>query len=274
LRRLDGSAHRALGMCDADQAVTEAAMALTVREVMNPETFTVREGDPIEDTLATLLALGLSAAPVVDGADEPIGMVSWRDLVKIDGSSRIAARMKWPAAVVNASDSLEAAGRVMATSGYHHLPVIGAGGKMVGFVSVLDVMRGMLGVPAAHPAGFPHYDAATGAVWTDPCALDEAHIDTAPEGPGVIVLIHGGRNRPENVVWAGATHNLRTRLLDLLSEPQRTPQLARFIEDGSLRFRASMVLNPARRKEVAEQILEAAPNDLWRERIGDRPEQP
>src|SRR5688572_977406 len=37
------------------------AMALMVAEVMNPELFSVREYDRVDDALATLLALGLSA---------------------------------------------------------------------------------------------------------------------------------------------------------------------------------------------------------------------
>jgi hypothetical protein len=187
-------------------------MALMVAEVMNPELFSVHEYDRVDDALATLLALGLSAAPVVDAMERPIGMVSWRDLVRPTGGDTIAGRMTRPATTVRKGDSIEAAARLMAEAGLHHAPVVDPAGRLVGFVSMLDAMRGVLGLPAGHPVGFPHYDADTGAVWSDPRPLSEGELDEAPAGPGVLVLIEGGRNQPDRVVWAEATAKVRSRL--------------------------------------------------------------
>jgi hypothetical protein len=192
-------------------------------------------------------------------------MVSWRDLVK-EGGSRVYSRMTRPAATARPTDLLEAAGRLMAVTGYHHLVVVGDNGEAVGFLSLLDVMRGVLGIPAAHPEGFPHYEQETDAVWSDPQPLEEAHIDAAPTGPGVIALIHGGRHRPEVIVWADSTNDVRARLLDLVSEPQ--PQLARWLEDGELRFRAASLRDADKRKAVSERLMSQARRAQWPERLG------
>ena len=243
-------------------------MALTVREVMNPETFTVKPADPVDDTLATLLALRLSAAPVIDEAGRGIGMVSWRDLVKFPGTNQVESRMSRPLATVRDSDLIEAAGRVMATTGHHHVAVVDAEGAVVGFLSLLDVVRGLLGVPAPHPAGFPHYDDEAHVIWTDERALEDAEIEHAPEGAGVIVLVRGGRNRSETVVWAEPTNDIRARLIDLVSEPSPTPQLGRWLESGELRFRAAQVPDAEERKKLADVIMNRARRRQWLERLG------
>lgn len=243
-------------------------MAITVKEVMNAETFTVKASDPVDDTVATLLALRLSAAPVVDDAGRPVGMASWRDLVKYEGTNRIDSRMSRPPATVRDTDSIEAAGRLMATTGFHHAAVVDASGVVVGFVSILDVVRGLLGIPTSHPAGFPHYDEVTDVTWSDDRTLAADQVEAAPDGAGVIALIHGGRELHETVVWAEPTNDIRTRLVDLLSEPLATPQLAGWLERGELRFRATPLGDPSERMRVAELLMTRARRGQWSERIG------
>jgi CBS domain-containing protein len=250
------------------RAAEEATMAVKVREIMNPELFAVKDVDRADDAIASLLALGLSAAPVLDRDGKLVGMVSWRDLVR-EPHGMIADKMTGPPSVVREDDLIESAGRLMALTGFHHAPVVNVTGKLVGFLSILDVLRGLLGIPATHPAGFPHYDEETGVVWTDELPLEEERFEAAPDGPGVLVLIEGGAQRPEIVVWAESTGNVRSRLVDLVSEPQAPLQLARWLDSTSLRFRAAAVADDEARRKLAHLLVTRARRSAWLERLGE-----
>jgi CBS-domain-containing membrane protein len=83
------------------------------------------------------------------------GVVTLRDL---------AARAKEPprAAVttVSAGASIAEAARALASENLHHLVVVGATGEAIGILSSLDVVRGLLGLPARHPATTTRFPAA------------------------------------------------------------------------------------------------------------------
>lgn len=243
-------------------------MARTVREIMNRELFSVKPGDRVDDALAAVVALGVSGAPVADGA-RPVGFVSWRDLARApaDGAT-VATRMTAPAVTLRERDTIEQAAAALAETGLHHAPVVDDAGRMVGFVSLVDVVRGLVGRPAGHPPSFAHFDAETGVVWTDDLVLDDASIASVPDGPGVLVLVHGGRGVPETPVWAESTNSLRTRLYDLRSEPQPEPILAHWLRLDHLRFRAASIPDAETRRRLAAQLASAARRALWPERIG------
>jgi CBS domain-containing protein len=159
--------------------------------------------------------------------------------------------------VIDASASLESAGEALTKTESHHLVVVDSAGKAVGMVSAVDVLRGLLGIPARHPAGFPHFDGELGVSWTDDTVLAPGNLDEAPEGPGVIVLVRGGRGIVETPVWAEASLHVRTRLEELLSIPQDdAPALAAILARGSLRFRAASVPDAARRERIVGTLRE------------------
>jgi hypothetical protein len=232
-------------------------MAITVDEIMNHELFSLRPGDGASDALEYLLALSIGGAPVLDGDGRVVGVVSLRDLV--DARERVEDRMTKPVVTVAAGSTIEAAARLLAETGLHRLPVVDRDRRAVGMVSSVDIVRGLLGMPARHPPLFPHYDATHGVSWTNDTELAPERIEAAPDGAGVLVLVHGGAGAPERVVWAEATEQLRSRLLDLLSLPQgHLPSLERWLRRGSLRFRAAAVADPAHRRSAAAAILEEA----------------
>jgi len=215
-------------------------MATRVHEIQNPEMFVVRPDERAGDVLGYILALGITGAPVVDEAGQPIGMLSFRDLVGAPAHAVAGERMTRPALTVREESSIEEAGRLMAETGYHRLVVVDAEGRSVGVVSAIDVMRGLLGVPAVHPRAFPHFDRELGLTWTDDIALQADSVDAAPDGPGILLLLEGGKGRTERIVWGEAAHNLRTRLLDIASFPQvRMPPLAAIVARPDVRFRAA-----------------------------------
>ncbi|MBK7583936.1 MAG: CBS domain-containing protein [Myxococcales bacterium] len=235
-------------------------MPRTVSEVMNAELFSLRSGDGTSEALGYILGLGITGAPVLDAAKRPIGVVSMRDLLRTPAPGTVAACMTVPAVTVPATASIEDAARAAADGGVHRVVVVDAKGRAVGVASSLDLVRGLLGMPAFHPATFPHWDKARGVSWTDDTLLELDRVGGAPNGPGVLVLIRGGRNLEERVVWAETAHNVRTRLHDLLSRPQDDqPLLRRIIELYSgLRFRAALVTLADQREAIAESLMAQA----------------
>ncbi|HET7295064.1 MAG TPA: CBS domain-containing protein [Vicinamibacteria bacterium] len=234
-------------------------MALTVGEIMSKELFSVRPTDAAEDALNGILALGITGAPVLDDECRPLGMVSLRNFVGRRPGDRVADRMTTPAATLSVSASVAEAGRLLAETGRRRLTAVDAAGRAVGVVSALDVLRGLLGLPIVHPAPFPHMDLAAGFVWTDELPLEPAMFPAAVEGPGLLVLVHGGSGNPERIVWAEACDNVRARLQDMLAAPQtEEPLLAFWLKRPPLRFRAASALNSSERREAADALRRRA----------------
>jgi hypothetical protein len=234
-------------------------MAIRVEEIMNREVFCLRPEDSADDALGDLVALGITGAPVVDGQGRPLGVLSLRDLVGRRRGDTAGEVMTRPAAVVRDIDAIAQAGRLLAASGYHRLVVIDQDARVVGIVSALDVVRGLLGVPAVHPASFPHLDAELGLVWTDDHPLVPGGLEAAPDAPGLIVLSHGEAGVPERVVWAEAAQDVYTRLTDMLATPQTDqPVLAYWLRRGSLRFRSAAVPDEALRRRALHRVRQRA----------------
>jgi CBS domain-containing protein len=230
-------------------------MAIRVREIMNREVFQARPADSVEQTLDGLLAMGITGAPVTDEKGRPLGVVSLRDLLTGKEGATAAERMTAPAVVVRADAPIADAASLIAHSGYRRLPVIDDEGRVIGMVSVLDVLRALLGLPAVHPSAFPHFDLQTGLSWSDDAPLAPENVDVAPEGPGCLALVYGGAGSPESVVWVESPNNVRTRLIDMLSLPQDSPELTRLLERRDhLRFRTASVADPELREKVKARL--------------------
>ncbi|MFO0564579.1 MAG: CBS domain-containing protein [Polyangiaceae bacterium] len=232
-------------------------MPKAVKEIMNRELFSLRPEDSAESAVGYILGLGITAAPVLDDDGRPIGLVSFRDLLRPNAPDRVKDRMSVPVLTVDADTGIEETARILAERGVHRLVVVDADGRAVGIASSLDVIRGLLGLPAWHPSAFPHWDKRFGVSWTDDTLLELDRLDVAPDGPGVLALVRGGRDVEERVVWAEALHNVRTRLYDLLSrDPEEPAVLARILSESQhLRFRAASVERMDQRESIAESLL-------------------
>jgi CBS domain-containing protein len=230
-------------------------MSATVGEIMNREPFLVRRDHAVAAARVAILGLGITAAPVVDDVGRPIGVVALRDLVGAGDAERVDARMTAPATVIRSGAAVRDAGWLLGETGLRHLVVVDDhDGRTVGMVSAGDVLRSLLGIAARHPQAFPHLD-ARGLMWTDDVPLVEERVEVAPDGPGVVLLVHDLPDRPARVVWAEWTHNVRTRLLDYLSLPQRAPELARWLERrDELFFRAAALASPELATTVVDEL--------------------
>lgn len=235
-------------------------MAKRVQEIMNHELFTVAPDERVEDVRGWLVALGVSAAPVIDDARKPIGFVSLRDVLGAPEHNHVHVHMSAPAHGVAATATIEEAARRMAETDHHHLVCVDEEGRAVGFVGSLDVIRGLIGAPVRHPDAFPHYDERTGLSWSDEVALTLEGAEEAPDGPGIYVLIAGQAGVEDRVVWSEATRNVRTRLIDILSIPQTAPpHLEPDLGRGALRFRAASAPSARALHEAVTHILEKTP---------------
>jgi len=229
-------------------------MALTVSEIMNREVFSVGPAESVDATRAAILALGITGVPVVNEEGKPLGLVSLRDLVGERPGTTAGERMTRPPATVPAEVRLGDAARRLARTRYHRLIVVDAGGFVVGMVSALDIIRGLMGLPAPHPASFPHLDRETGLSWTDDLPLELDEIHAAPDGPGVLVILHGGAGVAERVLWAESSESMRHRLKEMLTTVQ-PGLLGAWLEHGGLRFHAASAPDPAERSDALTAAL-------------------
>lgn len=190
-------------------------MARTVDEIMNRELFTARPGDRAGDLLGQLLTLEITGAPVVEVDGRPVGFVSMCDLCRVDNGDAVLTLMSVPVDTISASATIAEAAARMCESGRHHLVCVDEGGRAIGMLGSLDVLRGVSGQPVPHPSAFPHYEPATGLVWSDDTPLDADHARQAPSAPGVFVLVHAAKGRPNRLVWSEAAEDVRARLMEL-----------------------------------------------------------
>lgn len=161
---------------------------------------------------------------------------------------------------LRAGDSAEDALHGLLAFGIAGAPVLDEEGRPIGMVSLrelaagnvsaLDLLRALLGLPASHPAPFPHLDRAPDLAWTDPVPLELSALDAIPEGPGLIALLHNAAGR-DHIVWTEAAHDVYTRLTDMISTPQTEwPLLASWLARGGLRFRAARLDAPSKGPEA------------------------
>jgi len=210
-------------------------MAQVVREIMNPELFSVRPEEKAEAVMRYLIALGITGAPVLDAEHYPIGFVSLRDALRAGEDATVVAIMSTPVDVIDAEASIESAAEQLIRDNRHRLPVVGPDGRALGFVSILDVLRALRGHPFHHPETFPHHDLTTGLTWCDPKLLDDEAVMAAPGGPGVFALLWSRPRERDRTVWSEACSNVRDRLRELLhSRLAAPPHLAGPIQSGQL----------------------------------------
>ena len=220
---------------------------------MNRELLAVVPETPAQAIRELLRTFSIGAVPVVDDQRRPIGMVT--AVAVLDGSGTAADRMSRPAMCIEGSTGIEVAARRLALADAHHVVVVDSAGVAVGIVSVLDVLRAMLGIPAHHPAAFPHWDAATQSSWTDEWPLDDAHASRAPDGAGVLVLVRGLIGETDAVVWVEACANVRNRIEGLTAlASSGEPALARLLERHDLRFRAAAVRDEVDRDRITSGL--------------------
>ena len=198
-------------------------MKATVKDVMSAEVVAVRRGASFKEMAASLRQYRISAFPVIDDNGKVIGVVSEADLLAkealADGQAGIPGgvtgllhhkqhekadaltageMMTHPAVTVRPDDTVEHAARMMYTLQVKRLPVVDAGGCLIGIVSRSDVL-----------AVFDRPDSEILAEITDDVILHEFLIDPAMF---VVTISDGVVTIRGNLERANLGHELVTKI--------------------------------------------------------------
>jgi len=132
---------------------------LEVGDLMTRNAVSVRASEPLSTAAKLMWDYDCGAIPVLEDAGERVvGMVTDRDICMATWSRNLA-----PSAIVAAdamsqglvycssTDSIEAAEGIMRSRKVRRLPVLDAGGKLIGILSVTDIARVARQRSAARP---------------------------------------------------------------------------------------------------------------------------
>jgi CBS domain-containing protein len=227
-------------------------MARSVAEIMNRELVVVGPGASASAIARLMRDYAIANVPVVDEARQPVGLVTARAL--LDDGGTAGERMIRPVTCVDAATDIADAARRFAEEDSHPFVVVDAAGAAIGVVSVLDVLRALLGIPARHPETFPHWDPQTHASWTDDWPLDDAHTARAPDAPGVLALVTDELGQSCAIQWVEACDNVRRRVEALATGASAAGQISQLIAAGSLSFRAATVPDDVDRERLARRL--------------------
>ncbi|MFI5640043.1 CBS domain-containing protein [Streptomyces goshikiensis] len=117
----------------------------SVADLMTPTAVSVQRGTPFKEIARLLKEFDISAVPVVDEAERPVGVVSEADLLRRrssgSGANTAAALMTSPAITAQNEWSVVRAVRVMRGHQVKRLPVVDAAGRLIGILSRSDLLQ-------------------------------------------------------------------------------------------------------------------------------------
>ncbi|MFC8917645.1 CBS domain-containing protein [Streptomyces sp. NPDC047821] len=117
----------------------------TVADLMTPDAVTVQRETPFKEIARLLDEYDITAVPVVDEDGRPVGVVSEADLLHSRISENTATTagglMSAPAVVARPEWSAVEAARLMERKRVKRLPVVDAGGRLIGVVSRSDLLQ-------------------------------------------------------------------------------------------------------------------------------------
>jgi magnesium transporter len=128
-------------------------MAKTVAAIMTRDLLSLRSDEPPRRAIEQLLRFGSTGAPVTDTRGGVVGHVSLRDLLVAQANSTLGELMASRPITVAPDHSIEEAGRKMAEYRVHRLIVVDDDSRLVGVVSAVDVISGLLEEPVEHGQG-------------------------------------------------------------------------------------------------------------------------
>ncbi|MCX5126926.1 CBS domain-containing protein [Streptomyces sp. NBC_00347] len=117
----------------------------SVADLMTPTAVSVQRGTPFKEIARLLDEFDITAVPVVDESERPVGVVSEADLLRRrDGASGVTTAadvMSSPAITAEPEWSVVRAARVMRHHSVKRLPVVDANGRLIGILSRSDLLQ-------------------------------------------------------------------------------------------------------------------------------------
>ncbi|MCF3147974.1 CBS domain-containing protein [Streptomyces platensis] len=117
----------------------------TVADLMTPEAVVVQPGTPFKEIARLLDEYDITAVPVLDENDQPVGVVSEADLLRRQiaklGATTAEAIMTSPAVVARPGWSVVEAAKTMEKKKVKRLPVVDDSGRLIGVISRSDLVQ-------------------------------------------------------------------------------------------------------------------------------------
>ncbi|MFJ9470766.1 CBS domain-containing protein [Streptomyces caniferus] len=117
----------------------------SVADLMTPQAVVVQRGTPFKEIARLLDEYDITAVPVLDEDERPVGVVSEADLLRRQlaklGATTAEAIMTSPAVVARPGWSVVEAARTMEKKRVKRLPVVDDFGRLVGVISRSDLVR-------------------------------------------------------------------------------------------------------------------------------------
>lgn len=172
---------RSLFRAASDFLISHAGLAAPARFVMTHPVLTCQPGDSVNQAAQVFWDMTCGAAPVVDAAGTLQGMLSDRDicmaaytqgrrLLDISVESAMSRRVY----TASPDDSLQRVLEIMSDAQVRHLPIVDAGRKVVGIVSLVDVANWLRRSPKAGEDGSSAVVNTLAAISGAPAATEHA----------------------------------------------------------------------------------------------------
>ncbi|MGW8554747.1 CBS domain-containing protein [Streptomyces tubercidicus] len=117
----------------------------TVADLMTPEAVVVQRGTPFKEIARLLDEYDITAVPVLDEDDQPVGVVSEADLLRRQiaklGATTAEAIMTSPVVVARPEWSVVEAAKTMEKKKVKRLPVVDDSGRLIGVISRSDLVQ-------------------------------------------------------------------------------------------------------------------------------------
>ncbi|MFB6839620.1 CBS domain-containing protein [Streptomyces sp. NPDC056361] len=117
----------------------------SVADLMTPAAVAVQRGTSFKEIARLLDEYGITAVPVVDDDNRPVGVVSEADLLRRhatkEGPSTAEAMMSSPVVTARPSWTAVEAARLMERHRIKRLPVVDADGRLIGVLSRSDLLQ-------------------------------------------------------------------------------------------------------------------------------------
>ncbi|MFE0376731.1 CBS domain-containing protein [Streptomyces inhibens] len=117
----------------------------SVADLMTPDAVVVQPGTPFREIAHLLQEYDITAVPVIDEGERPVGVVSEADLLRRQtdkaGPSTAEAIMTSPAVVARPEWSAVRAARAMEEKRVKRLPVVDDSGRLIGVISRRDLVQ-------------------------------------------------------------------------------------------------------------------------------------